>query len=110
MKNPRRRPAGATRGNVETASELRASGREGGLEADEVVDVEGVIVVAVGAGAGGGEGGLEADEVVDVEGVVTVAVGVADDAGGAQDLEVQVLGDERGGAPLAGVGDRAPGD
>src|SRR5690606_19311464 len=57
-------------------------------------------VVAVGVGVSGGEGGLEADEVVDVEerGVrAAVAVGVADRAGGRQlddrvDEEGRVVG------------------
>src|SRR5438128_1914866 len=62
---------------------LRATRGEGGLEADEVVDVEGGRTggaVAVGVGVAGGEAGHEADEVVDVEdrGVgAEVAVGVA---------------------------------
>src|SRR5690349_17816064 len=77
-----------------------AAGGEGGLEADEVVDVEdGRVggVVAVGVGVAGGEAGLEADEIVDVEegnlarGVV--AVGVAGNgAGVAEEDEGEVEG------------------
>src|SRR3989442_381052 len=66
----------------------RAAGGEGGLEADEVVDIEDGRrggTVAVGVGGSGGEGGLEAHEVVDVEerhrrGLV--AVGVAGNGAG----------------------------
>src|SRR5262245_22923115 len=63
-----------------TEGRSRTSGCEGGLEADEVVDVERGAVVAVGGRVRRGKEGLEADEVVDVENGGLggpVAVGVA---------------------------------